>query len=106
MRKTTSKAYDKLTPDQKQALISWISEGLSLREIKQRACAFNPSFRVKQQQIHYFRKSKQLLDADLMDQLRGSAQAAGLEISEKQLRQIGRNLKRSPRKMSSRRERK
>lgn len=45
----------KLTKAQKDALLSWIGEGLTPREANKRAAAFRPAFTVSRQLIAYYR---------------------------------------------------
>ena len=49
----------RLKKGQKEALLSWIAEGLQSDEINERAVAFDPPFNVSRPQITYYRQSRQ-----------------------------------------------
>lgn len=49
----------RLKKGQKEALLSWIAEGLQSDEINERAVVFDPPFAVSRPQIAYYRKTRQ-----------------------------------------------
>ena len=49
----------RLRKSQKEALLSWIAEGLQSDEINARAAEHDPSFSVSRQQVDYYRKTRQ-----------------------------------------------
>ena len=49
----------RLRKSQKEALLSWIAEGLQSDEINARAAEHDPSFSVSRQQVDYYRQSRQ-----------------------------------------------
>lgn len=51
---------NKLTKDQKDALLKWVAEGLDTTEINQRADSFGPQFRVSRAQVDYYRKTRKV----------------------------------------------
>jgi hypothetical protein len=49
---------NKLTKDQKGAILKWVAEGLETDEINKRAAEFDPPFRVSRVQVDYYRKTR------------------------------------------------
>jgi hypothetical protein len=56
------KQYNRLRKKQKEAVLSWIAEGLETDEINERATKFRPAFEVTRAQVDYYRSTR---DADL-----------------------------------------
>jgi len=54
--------YNRLRKKQKEAVLSWIAEGLETDEINERASKFKPPFEVRRDQVSYYRSTR---DADL-----------------------------------------
>lgn len=50
----------RLKKTQKEAVLSWVAEGLRTDEINSRASEFDPSFSVSRQQIDYYRKTRKV----------------------------------------------
>lgn len=45
---------------QKEALLTWIAEGLRSGEINERAAEFDPPFSVSRRQVHHYKSTRQL----------------------------------------------
>lgn len=48
----------RLKKEQREALLSWIAEGLETDEINQRAAKYKPKFKVTRQQVDHYRKTR------------------------------------------------
>lgn len=52
------KPYNRLRKKQKEALLSWVAEGLETGEINERAAKFKPAFEVTGAQVDYYRSTR------------------------------------------------
>ncbi len=50
----SGQTFHKLKKEQREALITWIEEGLTLKVINLRGESFTPPFRVTRQQVSYY----------------------------------------------------
>lgn len=75
--------FDKLKNDQRESLLTWLSAELSLKEIRQRAAAFNPPFKVTCQQVGYYRRSRALNPEKLTANVLSQALAMGFAVKGK-----------------------
>lgn len=74
----------RLKKKQKEALLSWISEGLQTDEINSRAALFKPPFDVSRQQVDFYRDSRKV---DLMIlQAAGEGDALSTGLAQRQER--------------------
>lgn len=79
------KQYTRLRKKQKEAVLSWIAEGLETDEINERAAKFRPAFEVTRGQVDYYRATR---EADLKEIQRVSetqAMTSGFALKEKRI---------------------
>lgn len=79
------KQYNRLRKKQKEAVLSWIAEGLETGEINERAAKFRPAFEVTSAQVDYYRATR---DADLRAIARASetqALSSGYALKEQRV---------------------
>lgn len=68
--------FKKLKKEQREALLTWIADGLTPKEIRRRAAGFSPPFRPTSQHIYYYRLDRGIaleeLEADLVTKARSA----------------------------------
>lgn len=67
---------------QREALISWVAEGLSTDEINERAAKFKPKFEVSWRVVTYYRKSRGVNVQEVREQGELDALKTGLAVKE------------------------
>lgn len=78
----------RLKKSQKEALLSWISEGLQTDEINERAAAEEPPFRVSRQQVDWYR-DRRAVDIKAIQQAgEHDALTTGLAIKAERVRKL------------------
>lgn len=85
----------RLKKAQKEAVLSWISEGLQTDEINERASVWEPPFDVFRQQVDYFRKTRKQDIAAILSVDEKNALTTGLALKENRvikLQQLARLL--------------
>lgn len=73
---------NRLKKSQKEALLSWIAEGLESGEINIRAAEFDPPFSVTRQNVDKYRKSRKLDLAAIMQINETNALTTGYALKE------------------------
>jgi hypothetical protein len=74
--------YNRLRKKQKEAVLSWIAEGLETDEINERAAKFKPPFEVGRDQVSYYRSTRKAdLDA-ILSVGENAALTSGLAIKD------------------------
>ena len=72
----------RLKKAQKEALLSWITEGLQSDEINKRAAVFDPPFSVIRQAVDHYRKTRRLNIKDIQAMSEKSALTEGYALKE------------------------
>ena len=72
------------TKAQKEKLLDWVAEGLESGEINKRAEAFDPPFKVKRQQVDYYRRTRKVKIKDIAE--KGELDALTSGLSKKEVR--------------------
>lgn len=79
-----------LKAKQKQALLSWIAEGLETDEINERAAEFRPPFEVSRRVVAHYRKTRGVRLAALTEANEQSALTTGLALREERVKRLQR----------------
>jgi hypothetical protein len=69
-----------LSKEQKDALLTWIAEGLDTDEINKRAAKFKPPFKVSRQLVRHYRKTRELSFQEIKEADENSALKKGFAI--------------------------
>lgn len=77
-----------LTKAQKEALLSWISDGAKCDEINRRATAFAPPFQVSRPQVAYYRRSRAVQLKSLTAAGEGNALTQGLALRSERVKKL------------------
>jgi len=80
----------RLKKSQKEALLSWISEGLQTDEINDRAANFEPPFRVSRQQVDGYRDRRAVDLAVIQATAEMDALTTGLALKAERVRRLQR----------------
>lgn len=73
---------DRLRKSQKEALLTWVAEGLLTDEINKRAAQFKPRFKVSNRVVTYYRKSRGVALEEIKENSEASALKTGFAIKE------------------------
>lgn len=76
---------NRLTKAQREAVISWVAEGLQRDEISKRAAAFSPPFEVSYNTLYHYRKTRAKPLAQLKAEGEASALTTGLALAEERV---------------------
>ena len=85
----------RLTKKQREALLSWIGEGLETDEINKRAASWKPRFHVTRQQVDHYRKTRTVNLEQIQQEDEDNALKTGFALREKRvtsLKQIATKL--------------
>ena len=74
---------------QKEALLSWIAEGLNADEINKRAAKFKPPFTVSRQQIQYYRKTRENRFTEIKNSTEDMALKSGWALKVARVQALG-----------------
>lgn len=80
----------RLKKAQKEALITWVAEGLESDEINKRAAKFKPRFHVSRQQVHWYRKSREVTLQEIQEAGEVNALKSGFAVREKRVEALKR----------------
>lgn len=72
----------RLKKTQKEAVLTWVAEGLLTTEINQRAADFDPPFEVSAQQVDFYRRTRQVKIDAIQAAGEQSALKSGLALKE------------------------
>ena len=72
----------RLKKDQKEAVLTWIAEGLETDEINKRAAKFKPRFQVLRSQVDWYRKTRGVKLEEIKAADETSALKTGLALKE------------------------
>lgn len=78
----------RLTKTQKDALLSWLAEGVTTGEINKRAAAFDPPFEVTRQNVGQYRKKKNINYEALRDISEKNALSVGYALKEYRVQKL------------------
>lgn len=78
----------RLKKKQKEALLSWMAEGLESGEINIRAAVFKPPFEVSRQQIDYYRKTRAVDLEAIRSVDENNALTTGLSLKEERVKKL------------------
>lgn len=78
----------RLRKTQKEALLSWIAEGLQTDEINSRAASFDPPFNVSRQQVDFYRDRRGIEVAALREAGEYDALKAGLALKAERVKRL------------------
>lgn len=73
---------------QKEALLSWIAEGLETDEINERAADFAQPFSVTRRQVHHYREARAVDLAAIQQAGEYDALTAGLALKEERVKKL------------------
>lgn len=74
----------KLTTDQRDAVLTWVAEGLSLLEIRARAAEFDPPFEIEYRQVKHLRQRAGVKYRQIQEEI--EAELIGEGLARKALR--------------------
>lgn len=78
----------KLTKAQREKLIEWAGEGLESGEVNKRAALFNPPFKVRRQQVDYYRQTRKVDMQEIVKADETSALNRGLALREERVKKL------------------
>jgi hypothetical protein len=78
----------RLNKGQKEALLSWVAEGLKTDEINKRAAKFKPRFKVSTRIVAYYRKSRDVKLEEIKEADETSALKTGLALKENRVERL------------------
>jgi len=78
----------RLNKGQKEALLSWVAEGLKTDEINKRAAKFKPRFKVSARVVAYYRKSRDVKLEEIKAADETSALNTGLALKENRVARL------------------
>jgi hypothetical protein len=73
---------DRLKKKQKEALITWIAEGIETDEVNKRAAKFKPAFKVSSRVVTHYRKSREIDLQKIKEESESDALKSGLALRE------------------------
>lgn len=73
---------------QKEAVLTWIAEGLESDEINKRAARFKPSFQVSRRSVAHYRKTRGVKLEEIQNEGETSALKTGLALREERVRKL------------------
>src|ERR687891_132518 len=78
----------RLKKAQREALLSWIAEGLESDEINKRAAKFKPRFTVSRRVVAHYRKTRNVKLDEIKNADEGNALTTGLAIREERVSRL------------------
>lgn len=78
----------RLSKSQRESLIVWITEGISLSEINARAAAHEPPFEISKQQADWYRKTRRAPIREIQSRDEFNALATGLALKVKRVERL------------------